>query len=220
MKTLIQKLRNMNGRRVITAIVGGGMVVLLSGGTAVAASKIGTEDIQNYAITKTKIRGDAVGSWEVIDRSLRGGDFRKDSLGRYVFTPHLRDMIEQWEAGDFAKPGPKGDPGADGADGSDGKDGADGVSGYEVISKEEIKFSSGLKELSVSCPEGKYAISGGYEASNDNANGANTVVHASQATDLTQLDDGTSRSTGWMVRYTLDHVLGTMKVQVTCASAE
>lgn len=195
-----EKLRSLGRSRATAAIAGGAIALMLGGGTAVAAGHIGTDDIQDYSITKQKLKRDSVGSWEVKNRTLHGGDIKLDSVGQRVFTPHLRDLINQ-----------KGAPGED------------GVSGYEVIAPEE-RFAVGSHTMTAECPDGKYAISGGYEASADGANGANTTVQASQASDLVEQSDGTWRASSWSVRFTVDDAapqgMGNMKVIVTCAVAK
>lgn len=222
-------LRGLGRSRATAAVAGAALVVLLSGGTAVATSKITTSDIQNGAVTNPKIANKAVGlakmgnesvgTAKVINRSLGGWDIKKNSLGQWILTPALRDKInEGGEQGPQGEKGDQGEQGERGPQGPAGRDGQDGVSGYEVLAP-EARFDAGTHEKDVDCPDGKYAIAGGYEASADGANGANTVVHASQATGLVEQDDGTWRASGWMVRFTIggDATQGNMKVLVTCA---
>lgn len=200
--------------RVTAALLGGALVLMLGGGTAVAAGHISGDDIQHYSITKQHLKKDSVGSWEVLDRSLGGWDLRQDSVGRNVWTPYLRSMIEQWEAGEFSEPGPQGPAGEDG---TDGKDGADGVSGYEVIANEQ-RLPAGTHTVVAECPADKVAVGGGYELSADGANGANTTVQQSQTTGLTEQADGTWQGTSHTVRATIDAATGNVKAVVNCAS--
>ncbi|MPY81186.1 MAG: hypothetical protein GEV04_22750 [Actinophytocola sp.] len=167
------KLRQVSRSRVTAAIVGGALVVLLSGGTAVAASKITGDDIQHYTLTKQHLKRDSVGSWETVNRSLTGGDIRLDSIGQRVFTPPLRERINQ-----------------------------PALPGYEVIGPEQ-RFEVGTHTMTVDCPDGKQALSGGHEASADGANGQNVTVQQSQPAGLTEQADGTWQATGWQVRFTV-----------------
>lgn len=207
--------------RPAAAIAGALTVLLLAGGTATAAATIGNEDIKNGAVSKEKIRKDSAGTWEVKDRTLGGWDLRKDSVGRHVFTPHIRDMLIAWENGEFSEPGPQGPQGEPGADGADGTDGKDGVSGYEVIAVEQ-RLPVGSHTVVASCPGDKVAVGGGYELSADGANGANSSVQQSQTTDLAEQADGTWQGTSWTVRATIGEGaaqgMGNVKAVVNCAA--
>lgn len=209
------------GTMVLVGLASAAVLIGSAAGSAVADGHITGDDIAHYTLTKQHLKSDTVGSWEVVDRSLGGWDLRKDSVGRNVWTPHLRSMIEQWEAGEFSEPGPQGPQGEPGADGQDGADGADGVSGYEVIAVEQ-RLASGTHTVVAECPEGKVAVGGGYELSADGANGANTTVQQSQTTGLAEQADGTWQGTSHTVRATISDAaaqgMGNIKAVVNCAA--
>jgi hypothetical protein len=61
--------------------------------------------------------------------------------------------------------GPAGPAGATGPAGPSGPQGPQGVIGGQVVSSQSESNSAGLKQLTVNCPAGKRAISGGADAS-------------------------------------------------------
>lgn len=203
------KMRQLGRSRVTVAIAGGALVVLLSGGTAVAASKISGDDIQHYSITKQHLKKDSVGGWETMNRSLSGGDLRLDSVGQRVFTPQLRELINQ-----KGQDGEDGTDGEDGADGKDGVDGQDGVSGHEAIGRgsDAVSVEAGETEvITTMCAsedsgeqqQAEVAIGGGAKATKD------VVVHSTYPDPIEQVsepteDDPAGRwaATGWTVQVT------------------
>ncbi|MPY77995.1 MAG: hypothetical protein GEV04_05760 [Actinophytocola sp.] len=149
---IAEKIRGLGRSRATAAIAGGALVVLLSGGTAVAASKIGTDDIRDYAITKQKMKRDSVGSWEAKNRSLTGGDLRLDSVGQRVFTPHLRDLVNQTGIKNLESDGPY--PGA-----TQLQEGDNSTSMWTA--------DDTFQKSWVQCAEGKTAIGGGFSRADE-----------------------------------------------------
>lgn len=152
---ITEKLRAVGGSRATSALLGAALAVTLGGGTAVAAATIGTDDIRNGAVTKVKVADGAVGSMEALDRSLTGADVKQDSLGRWVFTPYLRGLIEDVEGGsELESDGPY--PGA--TELQDGDNSTDKWVGDEGAS---------FQQSWVMCPEGKTAIGGGFSRADE-----------------------------------------------------
>lgn len=151
-------LRGVTRSRITAAAAGGVAVLMLGGGTAVAAGHISGDDIQHYSITKQHLKKNSVGSWEVIDRSLRGGELKKDSVGRWVFTPYLRGLIEDVENSDrvsgLESDGPY--PGATQL--QEGSNSTKKWAGDEGAS---------LQRSWVRCPDGKKALGGGYSRADE-----------------------------------------------------
>ncbi|MPZ00505.1 MAG: hypothetical protein GEU97_21510 [Actinophytocola sp.] len=187
------KLRGIGRSRVTAAIAGGAMALMVGGGTAVAAGHISGDDIQHYSITKQHLKKESVGSWEAKDRSLTGGDLRFDSVGQRVFTPKLRELINQ-----KGEEGPQGPEGPAGPAGPAGEDGEDGVSGYEVIANEVTWEADSTDNVTTAmCPGDKVAIGGGWDS--DDAQEA-VNLKGSGFTGVTEVGDGVWGATGWEVR--------------------
>jgi len=152
---ITDKMRGLGRSRAAAVLMGAALAVMLGGGTAVAAATIGTNDIRDGAVTKTKVHKDAVGGWEALDRSLTGADIQQDSLGRWVFTPYLRGLIEDVERGsELESDGPY--PGATQL--QDGDNSTDKWLGDEGAS---------FQQSWVMCPEGKTAIGGGFSRADE-----------------------------------------------------
>ena len=81
----------------------------------------------------------------------------------------------QGPQGDTGPPGPPGPPGDDGDDGADGADGATGpagptgAAGADAVAGEWVQRNGYASSLTVDCPSGKKAISGGCMADNGNS---------------------------------------------------
>jgi hypothetical protein len=108
---------------------------------AIAPSSIGARELRNGAVTNAKLRGDAVTSGKVLNRSLRAIDFR----------------VGQLPAG---PPGPKGDKGEKGDKGTKGDKGEPGLSGYEIVRKSVTVPPNTSTSAQAACPVGKKVIGG------------------------------------------------------------
>ena len=100
---MLRKLRSrMTYANVVSTIA---LALAVGGGTAYAATKIGTDNIRYHAVTGSKVATNAVTASKVKNSALSGADLRDNSIrGADIRTGTL-------EASDFA-PGqlPKGDP--------------------------------------------------------------------------------------------------------------
>lgn len=105
---------------------------------AVAPNSIGARELRNGAVTNAKLRGDAVTSGKVQNRSLRAIDFRAGQL----------------PAG---PPGPKGDKGEKGDKGAKGEP---GLSGYEIVRRSVTVAPNTSTTAQAACPVGKKVIGG------------------------------------------------------------
>ena len=108
---------------------------------AVAPNSIGARELRNGAVTNAKLRGDAVTSGKVQNRSLRAIDFRAGQL----------------PAG---PPGPKGDKGEKGDKGTKGDKGEPGLSGYEIVRRSVTVPANTSTSAQAACPVGKKVIGG------------------------------------------------------------
>ena len=105
---------------------------------AIAPSSIGARELRNGAVTNAKLRGDAVTSGKVLNRSLRAIDFRAGQL----------------PAG---PPGPKGDKGDKGPKGDKGEP---ALSGYEIVRQSVTVPANTSTSAQAACPVGKKVIGG------------------------------------------------------------
>jgi hypothetical protein len=99
-------------------------------------NSVGTPQLRNLAVTSPKIRGDAVDSGKVKNRSLKAIDF---ALGQI----------------------PPGPAGAKGDKGDKGDNGATGLTGVEIVKASSANASPVFAVVTVSCPAGKKVIGGG-----------------------------------------------------------
>jgi hypothetical protein len=130
-------------------------LVVALGGTAVAAvvalpdGSVGTPQLANDAVVSAKIRDGSITSYDIANSTIRGADVRDHTLTR----------------ADFSKgallPGPNGPLGPQGPPGSKG---APGTSGRQVVEAETALTSGNPKGITVLCPPGKKALSGGADA--------------------------------------------------------
>ena len=100
---MLRKLRSrLTYANVVSTIA---LVLAVGGGTAYAATKIGTKDIRYHAVTGSKVAVNAVTASKVKNSALSGADIRDNSIrGADIRTGTL-------EASDFAAGQlPKGDP--------------------------------------------------------------------------------------------------------------
>jgi hypothetical protein len=102
-------------------------------------NSVGAQQLRKGAVTNVKIRGDAVDSGKVKNRSLKAVDFAEGQLPA----------------------GAAGAAGAAGEKGGKGDTGAPGVSGYEIVNSVSAFDSTETKSHSASCPAGKKVIGGG-----------------------------------------------------------
>lgn len=108
---------------------------------AIAPNSVGARELRNGAVTNVKLRGDAVTSGKVLNRSLRAIDFAPGQL----------------PAG---AQGPKGDQGEKGDNGPKGDNGEPGLSGYEIVRKSVTVAPSVSIRVQAACPVGKKVIGG------------------------------------------------------------
>ena len=133
------------------------------GGTAVAAvvvlpdGSVGTAQLADDAVVGAKIRDGSVTSHDIANSTILGTDIRDRTLTK----------------ADFRKgsllPGPRGPLGPQGPQ---GEKGAPGTSGYQVVQRETPLTSASPKGVTVLCPPGKKAISGGADVSGEGRDGS------------------------------------------------
>lgn len=181
-------------------ILGASVALVLGGGIALAAS-----DASQQPDGPTFLCVDKAGVTKYVQ-------FRRDGAGN---PPACNRGLHQWKLGAQGAPG---QDGQDGAPGRDGQDGADGVSGYEVLAPEQ-RYTTGSHTMTVTCPEGKVVLGGGYGISAQRGEGG-TTVEASQVdpASLTENEDGTWVGTAWQVQFTVHGTQANMKTTATCAA--
>lgn len=124
----------------------------------------------------------------------------------------------QGPKGDRGPQGPKGEPGPQGPQGPkgpkgdpgpQGEPGRDGVSGLQARHRYTRNDGSGLglplqpgevRKLTAECPDGKYALSGGFSNGNTKP-GADLTIRESVPDSLVELEDGTYVATAWSVTF-------------------
>lgn len=104
----------------------------------VPPNSIGALELRNGAVTKAKLRGDAVTSGKVLNGSLRAIDFKAGQLPS-------------------GPPGPKGDKGGKGDKGTKGDP---GLSGYEIVRASVNVPPNTSSRAQAACPAGKKVIGG------------------------------------------------------------
>jgi hypothetical protein len=113
---------------------------------------VGTAQLADDAVVGAKIRDGSVTSHDIANSTILGTDIRDRTLTK----------------ADFRKgsllPGPRGPLGPQGPQ---GEKGAPGTSGYQVVQKETPLTSASPKGVTVLCPPGKKAISGGADVSGE-----------------------------------------------------
>ena len=152
-------MRSLLRRRPSPALVVACAALLVAlGGTAVAAvvalpdGSVGTAQLADDAVVSAKIRDGSVTSHDIANSTILGTDIRDRTLTK----------------ADFRKgsllPGPRGPLGPQGPQ---GEKGAPGTSGYQVVQNETPLTSASPKGVTVLCPPGKKAISGGADVSGE-----------------------------------------------------
>jgi hypothetical protein len=119
--------------------------------------------------------------------------------------------------GPIGPEGPQGPKGDTGADGQDGDDGHDGVSGYQVNGGEVAADPGvGFTRTKV-CPDGKFAIAGGYKIYPHGLNAPNSIsVNVNGPSEM--VHDGVWKATGWIVSgINTGTQAATLDVYVICA---
>ncbi len=101
----------------------------------VPQNSVGAQQLRNGAVTNAKLRGDAVDSGKVKNRSLKAIDF---ALGQI----------------------PAGQAGAKGDKGNKGDAGAPGLSGWELVRKSVSVPPNTTSTAQAECPAGKTVIGG------------------------------------------------------------
>ena len=120
-------LKKVTRSRVAAVAAGATLLVSMGGvGGAVAARKIGSEDIRVGGVKKVNIAKNSVGSSEIIPGSVHTG-----ALGADV-NRQLKKAGRPGPQGETGATGEQGPQGATGASGAAGRDGADGQSAYQV----------------------------------------------------------------------------------------
>lgn len=218
-------------------LVGAGALVLVAGGSATAAALITNSQIANGAVSKSKIRADAVGAAELTDRNdtnvggaavkwyniapgqVGTGILADGGVGMDDLSQDVQDQLGK--AGEPGPAGPEGPAGPAGPAGKAGADGTDGVSGYEVIGRtadaQDVASTEPVTITSDCASHGEVAIGGGA-----NTTGTATVVASYPGHVKPFVPPGTEgdeagrwKADGWTVKVT-----GTGHVQpyVVCAN--
>jgi Collagen triple helix repeat (20 copies) len=203
---------------------------LLAATTAGAAALIDGGDIRDNSVTGQDIRNGTLRMRDIADGAterLRGQDGAKGDTGA------------QGAAGPAGPQGTKGDTGAtgaagaDGADGADGEDGQDGVSGYGTVAPPshptlcESRFGPdaipgtacqvtdvGFHDITVHCPTGKVALSGGLESLNQTES-PKVTLHGSHPAAVD--NEPPFGAHAWEVEFTIEAPGPMAQAHVVCA---
>ncbi len=119
----------------VVAVLGATPLGQAAYNAVVPNNSVGTNQLRNLSVTRTKIRGDAVDSGKVKDHSLKAIDFAQGQL-------------------------PAGPAGAKGDKGSKGNSGDPGLSGYEIVRASVSVPPNTLSSAQAACPVGKKVIGG------------------------------------------------------------
>jgi hypothetical protein len=152
-----------------------GLALLVAlGGTSYAAvtlpkSSVGTVQLKKKAVTRAKLARNAVTGAKVKNSSLTAADFKAGQL----------------PAGPQGPTGPRGATGLRGAAGPTGPkgdrgpigpQGVPGLADVELISKQTVEDSLGIKSLQLECPVGKVVVGGGAQLIVDNGLGSVSLL--------------------------------------------
>lgn len=134
--------------------------------TALAVAVFGTTPL-GHAATRFVLPSNSVGSVQLKASSVTAAKVKNGTLTAAKFKA---GQLPPGPAGPKGDPGPqgaKGDPGAQGLKGDPGIPGAPGVSGYTTVVGPSASLAAGAFSGDVaSCPAGKKALGGGFDASN------------------------------------------------------
>jgi len=199
--------------------------VLSAGGGAYAAHLITSGDIKDGAVHSPDIKDGGVHSRDIANHGVKQVDLDKSIIKKLNAKTKAGPKGAKGATG---KTGPQGKQGVPGKPGAPGANGADGLSGYTVILHYTRNDGSDLgaavpagatnHPLTATCPEGLYAISGGFSNGNTNP-GNDLVVRESVPAGFTRIDSTHGTATGWEV--TVDNPTGTAQhaeVALVCAS--
>ncbi len=158
--------------RVTSVAIGVTLLVALGGvGGAVAAGQIGSKGIKDHSVRTVDLAKKSVGAKQLKKFAVRSRHLKDGGVMPADLSAQVQELIATavtgpagpaGETGPAGPAGPAGGPeGPQGPAGPEGPAGPAGVSGYEVVSDGANLNGSGLKTVSVACPAGKVAVSGG-----------------------------------------------------------
>jgi hypothetical protein len=158
--------------RVTSVAIGVTLLVALGGvGGAVAAGQIGSKDIKDHSVRTVDLAKKSVGSKQLKKSAVRTKQLKDGGVRAADLSGEVRELIATavtgpagpaGETGPEGPAGPAGGPeGPQGPAGPEGPAGPAGVSGYEVVTDGTNLNGSGSRTVSVTCPAGKVAVSGG-----------------------------------------------------------
>jgi len=163
-------MRSVLRRRPSPALVVACTALLVAlGGTAVAAvvalpdASVGTAQLADDAVVSAKVRDGSITSHDIANSTVLGTDIRDRTLTKADFRQGS------------LLPGPRGPLGPQGPPGAKG---APGTSGYQVVQRETLLTSASPKGVTVLCPPGKKAISGGADVSGEGRDGIGVTKNA------------------------------------------
>jgi hypothetical protein len=146
---------------VVTALVVGG-------GTATAAQLITGDDVKNGSLTNADIKNESLTHRDVENESLVSGDIRDGAVRNKDLSRWVQKRLDRRVRTGAAGPqGPAGPKGADGQDGAPGYESIGPPMAPWKVDTDPANREVGFHDITVNCPPGKVAISGGVEATNN-----------------------------------------------------
>jgi hypothetical protein len=186
----------------VVAVLGSTPLGHAAGSLILARDSVGTAQLKKNAVVGSKVK----------DGSLTAADFRAGSLPGLrgdAGTPGQQgpkgDPGPQGPKGDAGAPGsqgPKGDTGERGEKGEQGEQGAPGLSGYRPVVGNGYTLGPGaFGGTGATCPAGKKAIGGGFNASK----GVLVTFSTADQSGTTWLVEGTNTiaTNGWIQAFAI-----------------
>jgi hypothetical protein len=204
--------------RVLAVATGAAVIMGMGGGVAVARDMVSGDEISNHTITGRDMERNSVGPFQIRPEGVRGHQLADGTVRWRDLAAWVQDRVRS--AGEDGAEGPKGEP---------GDDGQDGVSGLETDGFYTRNDGGGLgpavqpgevKQLTTTCAEGKYVLSGGFGNGNSTP-GHDLIIRESHPSGFEAIEgdpQGSVRATSWSVTFenetdTAQHA----QVFVTCA---
>lgn len=213
-------------KKVILACVATALVA--GSGTAVASSLVTSADIRDHTVQGRDIARNTITHANIKNNSILSEDIRNGHVTREDLSRGVRRLLDKraanvkrGRAGKDGRQGPQGPAGKDGGQGPQGPAGRDGVTGYETVAPPshptlcEDRYNDGsgivantdcrvntpgFHDITVHCPAGDVAVSGGAETLNESQSSLVTL-HGTHSAAIE--DQAPYRATAWEVEFTI-----------------
>src|SRR4051812_27523158 len=185
----------LRSRLTFVNVVAAACLFVVLGGDSVAA-QAATSAVRS--ITGKDVKNGSLTGADIKSSSLTGKQIRNGSLTSADFAPGLAVTGPTGAAGATGAKGDVGPAGPQGAKGDAGTPGAPAMTGLQIVSLTSSHDSASYKQLAVTCPAGKTAISGGSNYGADSSPAPLAVATSQPATNGSASTAGQTPN-GWFV---------------------